>query len=100
MAPAIIQLEISRISNLQQQFFSETDFYNALVKARFELKQFVEGIERTIQAPVPDDCSAHLREAIVALSLQGLELNKDTDRIVHYVLDRLNYVYDRISFIY
>ena len=100
MGPAIIQLEITRISKLLQQFTSKMDFYNALVKARFELNQFIAGVKKTTLAPLSNDCRDHLRKAIVAISLQEIELEEDANQTLHYILNRLNYVYERISFIY
>jgi len=92
MGPAIIQLEITRISKLLRQFTSEMDFYNALVKARFELNQFIAGVEKTTQAPLPNDCSDPLRRAIVAISMQEIELDEDADQTLQYVLDRLKII--------
>ncbi len=100
MGPAIIQLEITRIHKLSNQFTSETDFYNSLVKARFELKKFVVCVEETKHGPLPDSGMDHLRNAIMSISLGESNRDQATNQTLNYILERLNYVYNRIGFVY
>ncbi len=100
MGPAIIQLEISRISKLTNQFTPETDFYNSLVKARFELKKFVNCVKETKHGPLPDSSTDHLRNAIMSISLGESNQDQKANQTLNYILTRLNYVYNRIGFVY
>ncbi|MCH8124368.1 hypothetical protein IIC38_00130 [candidate division KSB1 bacterium] len=100
MGPAIIQLEISRISKLTNQFTPETDFYNSLVKARFELKNFVNCVKETKHGPLPDSSTDHLRNAIMSISLGESNQDQKANQTLNYILTRLNYVYNRIGFVY
>ena len=97
MAPPIIKLEVSRISKMINIVQSEGDTYNTLIKVRYELNQFIDCLKQTNSPPLRDPCTAHLSKAILNLSF------KDADSIskeVHYTLDRLKYVFERVGMIY
>ena len=97
MAPSIIKLEISRIDSLLKEVQSETEIYNSLIKARYELNQFVACLERTKSPPLPASCRNHLSNAILNLSFGDKGNLSSTNA---YILDRLNYVHTRIGMIY
>lgn len=100
MAPSILQLEITRISKLLQSFPSDTNFYNALVKVRFELKSFVECLEKTTQTQVESNCAAHLQNALICMPVAIQTIDPATRKILDYILDRIKYVNERIKLIY
>ena len=100
MTPTIIQLEITRLSKLIDKIPLQTDFRNALVKARFDLKKFTECLQETVHPPLPDTCVSNLQTAILAVSIENIGIDSKTTETLQYVLDRLNYVYNRIRLIY
>ncbi len=100
MAPAILQLEITRISRLLQSFQLDTNFHNALVKVRFELKSFVECLEKTTRAQVESNCAVHLQNALIYMPATIETLDQTTRETLDYILDRIKYLNERIKFIY
>ena len=100
MAPSIIQLEISRIGNLINAAAADIDFRNVLVKARFELRAFQECLQLAGRPPLKDSCVAHLRTAIICLSIRDLLQQEETATILKYVCDRLNSVLKRTDLIF
>jgi len=97
MAPPVIKLEINRIGKLTNSVSSGSDIYNSFVKARYELNQFVECLEKTDSPPLPNSCTEHLSKAILNLALE--DADESISKTTHYILDRLNYVYNRIGMI-
>ena len=100
MAPSILQLEITRIGKVIRSFPADTDFHNGLVRARFELKQFVACLGQAEKDSFGETCAPHLRKAIMSMSVQPPGLDLQTREKCAYVLDRLNYINHRISLIY
>ena len=100
MAPSILQLEVTRLGKVMQTQIDNTDFHNRLVRARFSLQQFIDGIRKTEGETLDDSCLEHLRAAILSVSVQPPEMDEKAAATCGYVLDRLNYVYNRISLIY
>lgn len=100
MAPSILQLEISRIGEIINHLQAGTDFRNALVKSRFELKKFIECLPRAGKEFLVDNCAGHLHIAIINLAVEFAGLDEKTIQTRDYILDRLNYVYNRIPLIY
>ena len=100
MAPSILQLEITRIGRMIRSYPADTDFHNGLVRARFELKQFVACLEQAEKDGFEETCAPHLRAAIMSMSVQPSSLDLQTQETCGYVLDRLNYINHRISLIY
>jgi hypothetical protein len=98
MAPSIIKLEINRIGKLINTFAPESDIHNDLIKVRYELSQFIECLDQTVSLPLSDSCTGHLSKAI--LNLSPLNVKENNLEIIHNILDRLNYVYNRIEMIY
>lgn len=100
MAPSILQLEITRIGKVIRSFPDDTDFHNSLVRARFELKQFVSCLKQAKKDSFEETCAPHLRAAIMSMSVQSPPTDLQTRETCGYVLDRLNYINHRISLIY
>ena len=100
MAPSILQLEVTRLGKVMQMQIDDTDFHNRLVRARFSLQQFIEGIRKTEGETLDDACLEHLRRAIMSVSINPPDLDAKTAATCGYVLSRLNYVYNRIDLIY
>ena len=100
MAPSILQLEITRIGKVILSFPDDTEFHNGLVRARFELRQFVECLGQANKDSFEETCAPHLRAAIMSMSVQTLPIDLQTRETCGYVLDRLNYINHRISLIY
>ena len=100
MAPSILQLEVTRLGTLIDTSGKATDFRNALVKARFEVKRFVACLEQADKETVEDACAAHLQAALLNVSLVHTNRDEATAARLDYVIDRLKYVNDRIALIY
>ncbi len=100
MAPSIIQLEISRIGDIVNAPATDIDLCNVLVKVRFELRKFQECLQQANRPPLKDPCVAHLRTAIICLSIQDQIQDKKTATTVKYVFDRLNSVLKRTDLIF
>lgn len=100
MAPSIIQLEISRIGNAINAPATEIDLRNMLVKARYELRQFQDCLQQADRPPLKDSCVAHLRSAIICLSIQNQVQDKETATTLKYTCDRLNSVLERTDLIF
>ena len=100
MAPSIIQLEISRTGDMINASSSHVDFRNVLVRSRFELKIFQECLRQAEGPPLADSCVAHLRTAILRLSLQSQKQDMRAGATLKYICDRLNSVLRRIDLIF
>jgi hypothetical protein len=100
MAPTILQLEITRLGTLIDASRDDTDFRNALVRARYELKRFVDCVQEAGKATVEQACASHLQAALLAVSLAPAPSDETTARTLAYVTDRLTYVNDRLPLIY
>ena len=96
MAPAVVGMEIGRIERVMRQMGPKDPAYNDIVRVRFALRTFVEGLEHASQEALPD-LAEHLRTALLALSLMADRLDSETLR---YAAHRLRYVHDRMNLIY
>ncbi len=99
MMPSILQLEVTRLGTLIDASGGATDFRNALVRARFALKQFIACVEQADKENV-EACAPPLQAALLNVSLVNAHLDEETTARLHYVMDRLKYVNDRIALIY
>lgn len=98
MAPSILRLEITRLGGLINATPPEAlDVRNALVKARFEVQQFVACLENA-DPSTTKACASHLQAALLALSFDEPEWIPRQTRA--YIIDRLTYVLDRIALVY
>lgn len=74
MAPEIVRMEIRRLGRMIASFDRQTERHNALVRARYELRRFVEGLEELdderVEVADPEArLLPHLEAAMLALSL-------------------------------
>ena len=97
MTPSIIKLEINRVGKLLNKIQAGGENYNALIKSRYKLSQFVECLQQTQLPPLKETCIDHLSQAILNLSFED---PGGTSKEVDYILDRLKHVHDRIGMIY
>ncbi|MFQ5568844.1 MAG: hypothetical protein ACE5G0_04165 [Rhodothermales bacterium] len=100
MAPSILQLEITRLGALIDASEDATDFRNALVKARYELKQFIACLPQTEKTQIAAICASHLQVALLNVTLANTSRDAATTDTLQYVIDRLTYVLERIQWIY
>lgn len=100
MTPTILQLEVARLGGVIDSNLDDTDFHNSLVRSRYELQKFIACLGRAEKDTIEESCCEHLRLAIINLSILPDAVNAQTRNICTYVLDRLNYVYNRIRLIY
>ena len=100
MAPPILKLEIRRLSQLLQKVGLDTELHNAMVRARFEVKQVVQALESTEAQPEQDEYGSRLSSAILSLSAIQPLCDAETSETVDYIIDRLNYIYDRLKLLY
>ena len=100
MAPSILRLEVTRLGTLIDAAGTATDFRNALVKARYEVRQFIGCVQEAEQETVAETCAPHLQAALLSVSLIDIDPDGETAATLAYVIDRLKYVNDRIGLIY
>ena len=94
MAPAVIRLETGRLERVMGRTEPGTDLYNTLVRARFGMKTFAEGLADAGPSSLVDRAD-HLRRALLAISLAG-----EDSETLSYVAQRLTYVLDRLPLVY
>jgi hypothetical protein len=99
MAPPILRLEVGRLGRAIEAVPAGSAFHDSLVRARFALQQFIAGLERAGREDL-EESVAHLRAAIMNVASQPAGLDDSVLASCRYTLDRLNYVYRRISLIY
>ncbi len=100
MAPSILQLEVTRLSGLIDAAGGAATHRNALVKARYELKQFIACVREAGKDTIEDACAGHLQAALLNVALANVRLDRETTATLDYVADRLQYVNARIALIY
>lgn len=100
MAPSILQLEITRLTKVIERLSEGTDVHNSLVRARFELVQFVLALQRASIDSREATLADHLRVAILNLVALPEGLDAETRTTCRYVLERLDYLEARIALIY
>ena len=100
MAPSILQLEVTRLGRLMRDYDLELDVHNAFVKGRYELKQFVKALPLIEDKEIAQESIESLGNAIMAVSVEHASIKGDIAEIQAYILDRLNYVYNRIKLVY
>ncbi len=93
MVPAILGLEVSRLTRYINRSEVLLEQRNELVKARFNLSQFIDCVARVEMTGV-GNCAPYLNSALLHVMPYG----NHTD--LRYVIDRLTYVHDRIPYVY
>lgn len=96
MTPSILALEITRLAGVLADPDRSVEERNMLVRARFELRQFVDCVARARRQDV-SACAQHLASALLAAALVREE--RDSPEL-RYVMDRIKYVQDRMGYIY
>lgn len=99
MAPSIIKLEVRRINRMLGHQNVDTDRRNLLVKTRFELKQFINELEKTDKDAVRT-CATCLQRALLNISMEETLTQKKQTETFGYIADRLKYVLKRIELLY
>lgn len=94
MAPAIVRMETGRLERIMEETEPGSDAYNTMVRARFEMNAFAEGLEQAERVSLASRAD-RLQRALLAVSL----LAEDSETL-RYVMYRLTYIYDRLKLIY
>lgn len=100
MAPAIAGLEAARLARLISRLPVDHPLHNALVKARFEVGRFLEMLKTEECEEAVPALALPLGAALLSLALRQGSADDETEAALHYVVDRLQYLHDRISLIY
>lgn len=95
MAPPILRLEVDRLAGLIDGLGADLEARNALVRARFALARFIGAIEAAEEADPAD-----LEAILIHLALPEAHLDAEQRGVLHYVVDRLRYVHDRLPLLY
>lgn len=96
MAPSVVALEVSRIERIMNQLEPGSPAYNGLVRARYDLRQFADGMSSASRDSVPDRAE-YLDRALLAVSLLLDDLDSEA---IRYVIQRLRYIHQRLNLIY
>lgn len=99
MAPSVVGLEIGRIERLIRGSDIGGEFYNALVRVRYALKNFVDGIERSDRASI-DSRAKHLEQALLGLSTAVEHSGGREVETIRYAAHRLTYIHNRLKLTY
>ena len=99
MAPSIIQLEITRITMVMRSGHMDLDDHNALVRARFALKQFAECLETAQKETFQETCGPFVTQALMSMPATSSS-DVETAKTLKYIVDRIKDVHQRIPLIY
>lgn len=100
MAPSIVGLELKRLDGVCARTEPGSDFYNTLVAARFELRQFLETLSETDKRKLVVDSARHLEAALVCLGLCRKDAEADDLGVVEYAADRMKHILERMKLLY
>lgn len=99
MAPTVVGLEIGRLERLMVESDVGSDFYNALVRTRYALRNFIDGIQtsekESVSTPTKD-----LEQALLGLSTAAENCRDRKAETIRYVAHRLTYIHNRLKLIY
>ena len=101
MAPAVVALEVSRLDRLISALEPGCAEYNALVRTRYELRRFADGLAAASRESLADR-REHLNRALLAATLisENVQTNAIQPEAVQYVIHRLRYIHQRLDLIY
>lgn len=100
MVPSIVQLEISRLERVIGEVRDQTELCTALMEARSELQEFSTALQEAEKETLESSCAPHLEAALLTLSVQADGADEETAETLHYIVDRLNHVHDRMELTY
>lgn len=100
MTPAILRLEVDRLGTLIDAAGEATEYRNALVKARYELRRFIACVEEAEPGSMEEEGAPHLEAALLATTFAPAPPDEHTAQMLAYVADRLRYVHDRLPLLY
>lgn len=100
MVPSIVQLEVSRLERVVDGVQENTELYNAVVKARFELKAFADALQNADKDDLEETCAPHLEAAMLTVSMTPGDREGEVAETLRYVADRLEHIHDRMELIY
>lgn len=101
MAPAVVALEVSRLDRLIAALEPGCAEYNALVRIRYELRRFADGLA-TANRESLDERREHLDRALLTATLisENAQANDIQPQAIQYVIQRLRYIHQRLDLIY
>lgn len=99
MAPIVVGLEIGRIEQLVGESDIAGEFYNALIRVRFALRNFVDGIEAS-EKESAQRRAKFLEQALLNLSTAIYHGGDRQTETIRYVAHRLSYIHNRLKLIY
>lgn len=99
MAPTVVGLEIGRIERIIVDIEVGSDFYNVLVRIRYALRKFIEGIEGSEKESAYHRAK-HLEQALLGLSASMATAGTTDAQTLRYVAHRLTYIHNRLKLIY
>lgn len=100
MAPAIIQLEISRISKITDSLEAPEQVHNSLVKARYKLLNFKETFNNIKFEKINQDSMKELFSALYIISSAADFSNGELKSKIIYIIDRLNDFINKCHMLY
>jgi hypothetical protein len=100
MVPSIVQLELSRLEQVIEGVQDRPELRNALVEARRKLEGFVECLQRADKQVLEESCAPRLEAALLTISMKADAEDGEVADTLHYIVDRLTHVHDRMELIY
>ena len=99
MAPTVVGLEIGRLERLIDADDIGSEFYNALVRTRYALRNFIDGIETSEKDSVTPR-TKRLEQALLGLSAAVEHGDEQKTETIRYIAHRLTYIHNRLKLIY
>ena len=100
MTPAIVQLEISRISRLLRAGELQLEDHNALVRVRFALKQFLVCLDTAQKEMLQEQCGPYVDQALINMPAPAPRFGVETAKTLEYIVDRIKDIHQRIPLVY
>ncbi len=100
MTPSILGLEITRLDALIRESFDNLVVRNALVRVRYELREFVADVALADSGTLSHETMMRLSAAILNVPLDEVEPGSPLHGSLRYILERLRSVHRRINYIY
>jgi len=100
MAPAIIQLEISRLGKIISSLKATNNTHNLLVKARFDLTQFQNHIKESDEGKIIESQMEKLYSALMCVSRAYEDSDENLKSKITYINDRLTDLINKSQMLY